>query len=91
MYVKPLQRSTGGKDPLSQPPLVAETPDRRNIGRVRGIVLDLQPQAPDIHVYDLELTEIVVTPDQVQDLLAGERLAGASVPPLGGQAMEPYC
>ena len=40
------------------------------------IVLDLQPQAPDVHIHDLQLAEVVPAPDHVQNLLPGESPAG---------------
>ncbi|CAN4002036.1 hypothetical protein ICNMLN_ICNMLN_10855, partial [Dysosmobacter welbionis] len=39
------------------------------------VVLDLQPQAADVDIHDLQLTEVVPAPDHIQDLLPGEGLA----------------
>ena len=36
----------------------------------RGVGLDLGPQAPDVHVDQPPVAEIVVTPDPVEQLLA---------------------
>ena len=42
------------------------------IGGILGVVLDLQPQAADIHIHDLQLSEVVPAPDGIQNLLPAQ-------------------
>ena len=44
------------------------------MGGVLGVVLDLQAQAADVHIHDLQLAEVVPAPDLVQDLLPAQGL-----------------
>src|SRR5699024_412712 len=64
----------GSPQTPSEPPLVTIPPHSVDVGGILGIVLDLQPQAADIHIHDLQLAEVVPAPDHVQDLLPGEGL-----------------
>ena len=58
--------------PASAAPLIPIAPHRIHIRRLRGVVLNLDAQAADVHVHDLQLAKIILTPHRVQDLLPGE-------------------
>ena len=43
-------------------PLIAKAPHRGDIGGIGGIVLDLDAQAADVHIHDLQLPLIILAP-----------------------------
>ena len=57
--------------------LVAHAPHGEYVLGHRGIHLDLGAQAPDVHVDQAPVAEVVVAPDPVEQLLAAEHLVGA--------------
>src|ERR1700677_2640577 len=70
----PMPSSTSGHQ------LVAHAPHGEYVLGHRGIHLDLGAQAPDVHVDQAPVAEVVVAPDPVEQLLTAEHLVGA-----GGQ------
>ena len=58
-------------------PLAADGHDVAGIG---GVGFDLRPQAPDVHVHEAAVAEVVVAPDPFEQHLPAERPPGA-----GGQ------
>src|SRR5690606_9364781 len=66
------------KDPpmssLLRDQLVAEPPDREQIPGLGGIVLDLFPDATDMHHQTVLVTEVVVPPDRLTQGIAGDDL-----------------
>ena len=45
------------------------------MGRVRRRILNFNPQTADIHIHNLQLAHIVVSPDHFEQLIARKRLA----------------
>ena len=44
-----------------------------------GLILHLHPQTADVHVHDLDVTEVVLTPDPFQDALPHQRNPGVAL------------
>ena len=40
---------------------------------VAGLVLDLHPQAADVHIHDLDIAEIILAPDALQNFFTHQR------------------
>src|SRR6202046_4403131 len=57
--------------------LVAHAPHGEYVLGHRGIHLDLGAQAADMHVDQAPVTEVVVAPDPVEQLLTAQHLVGA--------------
>jgi len=49
--------------------LVAQAPHGDDERRVRGVVLDLRAQPPDVGVDEASVAEVVVAPDPFEELL----------------------
>ena len=61
---------------VSVAPLIAVAPDGGDVLRRRRVVLNLDAQAADVHVDDLDLAAVIRAPDGVENVLARERTAG---------------
>src|SRR5687767_14467706 len=64
-------------EPLHGGHLVDDPVYRLDPRRLVRVLLDLGPQAADVRVDAAEVDRLVLAPDQAQDVLAGEDLAGA--------------
>ena len=51
---------------------------RQDMCRMAGLILYLHPQAADIHIHDLDVAEVVFTPDTFEDALAHQRHTGVA-------------
>ena len=51
---------------ISALPHITVAADRYNMGRVRRRILNFNPQTADIHIHNLQLAHIVVSPDHFE-------------------------
>ena len=59
----------------SHRPFITKAPHGGDVLRLLRVIFDLEAQAADIHVHDLELAKVALAPHGVENFLARERLA----------------